>query len=118
MEVALAATWTGAAQRGFGLADLARWMCEHPAHLAGIGDRKGRIAPGYDADLVIWRPEAHFKVRGASLRHRHPVTAYEGLVLRGVVDRTMVRGEDVYRSGRFAEAPEGHRITPREHATL
>jgi len=110
VQVSVPAVWTGASQRGFTLVDLARWMCEHPAHLAGLGHRKGKLAPGYDGDLVIWRPEAHFVVRGASLRHRHSVTAYEGLALRGVVDRTIIRGVDVYRAGRFPEEPLGQWI--------
>ncbi len=101
LQLGLAAAWTGASFRGFGLGEIARWLCAAPAQLAGLGDRKGQIAPGYDADLVVWHPEESFKVRGASLEHRHALTAYEGMTLRGVVESTFVRGVEVYREGRI-----------------
>ena len=44
LELALAAVWTGATGRGFRPADIARWMSEAPASLAGLAGRKGRIA--------------------------------------------------------------------------
>ena len=96
LQIALSAVWTGARERGFTLEDLARWMCAAPARLAGLEGRKGALAPGYDADLVIWDPEASFAVDPATLRHRHPVTPYAGRTLHGVVQRTLLRGEDVF----------------------
>lgn len=101
LQLGLAAAWTGASSRGFGLGEIARWLCAAPAQLAGLGARKGWIAPGYDADLVVWRPEGSFMVRGASLEHRHALTAYEGMTLRGIVESTFVRGVEVYRKGRI-----------------
>ena len=76
LQLALPAVWTGARRRGFGLADLARWMCAAPARLAGLADRKGAIAPGHDADLVVWDPEASFTVDATALHHRHKITPY------------------------------------------
>lgn len=96
LQLGLAATWTGACRRGFGLADIARWMCENPARLAGLAGRKGRIAPGCDADLVIFEPETEWTVRGAELYHRHKATPYDGRTLRGVVNRTILRGRIIY----------------------
>jgi allantoinase len=96
LQLALAAVWTGARERGFTIADLAGWMCAAPARLAGLEGRKGAIAPGYDADLVVWDPEASFEVRPEELQHRHKITPYAGRTLAGVVRRTFVRGETVY----------------------
>lgn len=96
LQIALSAVWTGARERGFTLEDLARWMCAAPARLAGLEGRKGTLAPGYDADLVIWDPEASFVVDPATLRHRHPVTPYAGRTLYGVVWRTLLQGEDAF----------------------
>lgn len=106
LELSLAATWTGAQARGHGLVDLSRWMSNEPARLAGL-DRKGRIAPGCDADLVIFDAEAEWTVDPARLRQRHPITPYAGRTVRGVVRQTFVRGGCVYENGRFAERPEG-----------
>jgi allantoinase len=96
LQLGLAATWTGARTRAFGLPDVARWMCENPAKLAGIGGRKGRIAPGYDADLVVFNPDKEWTVRAEALHHRHKLTPYDGMTLRGVVKRTILRGRTVY----------------------
>ncbi|HJQ65719.1 MAG TPA: allantoinase AllB [Gemmatimonadales bacterium] len=106
LELSLAACWTGAHARGHGLSDLARWLCAGPARLAGL-DQKGRIAPGCDADFVIFDPDAVWTVDPARLRQRHPITPYTGMALRGVVQRTFVRGLSVYANGRSMERPEG-----------
>ncbi len=106
LEISLAATWTGARSHGRGLSAIARWMCREPARLAGL-DRKGRIAPGCDADFVVFEPDATWTVEAARLHQRHPVTPYAGLALRGKVRRTFVRGVCVYEDGRFPGPPTG-----------
>jgi allantoinase len=100
LELSLAATWTGARARGHGLADLARWLAEAPARLAGLGS-KGRIAVGCDADLVVFEPDAQFTVNPAQLRQRHQITPYARMTLSGVVRQTFVRGVSVYEDGAF-----------------
>ena len=91
LQLGLPAVWTAAAARGHDLADVARWMATAPARLAGL-THKGAIAPGCDADLVAFDPEAAFTVDPAALHHRNPVTAYAGRTLRGVVRATWLRG--------------------------
>jgi allantoinase len=107
LELSLAATWTGARARGHGLADLARWTATAPAARVGLAGRKGAIVPGADADLVVFAPEAAFRVTGASLQHRHPQTPYEGRELVGVVERTWLRGHEVFRRGAPTAPPVG-----------
>ena len=107
LQLALPAVWTEARQRGFTVENLAEWMCAAPARLAGLADRKGRIAPGYDADFVIWDPEASFEVDAERLQHRHKVTPYAGRTLFGVVRHTLLRGETVYRNGEIIGLPDG-----------
>ncbi len=107
LQLALPAVWTEARERGFTVADLARWMCAAPARLAGLQEGKGVIAPGYDADLVIWDPDASFVVDPRQLLHRHKLTPYAGRTLYGTVRRTLLNGEVIYERGRVAEDPQG-----------
>jgi allantoinase len=89
------------------LEEIAPWMCRRPAELAGFAGRKGRLAVGHDADLVVWDPDAIFEVRPQVLLHRHPLTPYAGLRLRGVVEATFLRGVAVYDGGEVAARPRG-----------
>jgi allantoinase len=107
LQLGLPAVWTGARARGFGLADVVRWMATRPAELAGLPG-KGRIAVGCDADLVAFDPEAAFTVDPAALHHKNPVTPYAGRELHGVVRATYLRGEPV------TDAPRGRFLTPSE----
>lgn len=92
---------------GFDAASIALWMSERPARLAGLASRKGSIAPGRDADLVVFDPEREWVVRGRELLQRHPVTPYEGHTLRGQVRRTYLRGSLVFDAGQLGQGPAG-----------
>lgn len=107
LQLSLPAVWTGARERGFSVSDLTKWMCAAPARLAGIAGRKGSIAEGQDADLVIWEPEVRFAVDPARLEHRHKLTPYAGRNLYGRVRKTLLRGETVYDHGAFLDRPTG-----------
>ena len=74
-------------------------MSAAPARLAGLDGRKGSIAAGKDADLVVWDPDAAFVVDERRLHQRHKRTPYDGLTLRGRVIETYARGRVVYRDG-------------------
>jgi allantoinase len=93
LQLGLPLTWTQARRRGLGLAQVAAWMAAAPARLAGL-TAKGRIAPGYDADLCVLAPDQSFTVDPARLHHKHPATTpYTGRTLHGVVHTTMLRGQ-------------------------
>ncbi|GII59944.1 allantoinase [Sphaerisporangium krabiense] len=94
LQVALPAVWTEARARGHTLADVARWMSEAPARLAGLPG-KGAIAPGRDADLVAFDDTAAFTVDAARLHHRNPITPYHGRTLTGAVLTTWLRGREL-----------------------
>ena len=99
LQLRLPAIWTGARERGFTLEDVTRWTARAPARLVGLESRKGQLAPGADADLVVWHPEREFTVEPTDLRHRHKLTPWLGRRLAGVVEATYLRGEPVYRRG-------------------
>ena len=107
LQLRLPVVWTEAQRRGFSLLDVTRWMCANPAKQVSFDSRKGSIAVGCDADLVIWNPDAQFTVSAASLQHRHKLTPYDGEVLSGVVQKTFLRGEKIYDEGKFTPAPPG-----------
>ncbi|MBK7402596.1 MAG: allantoinase AllB [Myxococcales bacterium] len=116
LELGFLATYTEATARGFDLPTISRWVSSTPAALAGVAHRKGRIAEGLDADLVVFDPEATTVVDAAALHHRHAITPWAGRKLRGRILRTMLRGETLHEAGRFGAAPAGIRVdagTPR-----
>jgi allantoinase len=107
LQMALPAVWTQARRRGHTLSDLVSWLGRQPAELVGLAGRKGFLASGCDADLVVFDPDTEFTVRPELLHHRHKVTPYQGQTLRGRVDRTYLRGRLVYDAGRFQGTPRG-----------
>jgi allantoinase len=110
ISLGLSVVWTKAFEGGFGLADVARWMAARPAALAGIEGRKGRLAAGFDADLVVFSPEANFMVSENDLYFRHRVSPYVGERLRGIVRKTYVRGHLVFAEGDFVGKPVGREV--------
>jgi allantoinase len=107
LQLGLPVMWTKLSGRDYSLKHLVRWMCSGPARLAGLEKQKGAIAIGYDADIVIWAPEKRFVVRTKMIQHRHKLTPYLNMPLRGAVEATFLRGEMIYDQGRFVGAPQG-----------
>jgi allantoinase len=110
LSVALPLVWTDAQRRGFTLSDIARWMAEAPARLAGLEGRKGRIAAGYDADMVVFDPETEFVVTEKNLNYRHPVSPYLKEKLSGIVEATYLRGQLVFANGEFPGGNSGREV--------
>ena len=96
LQLGLSVLYTLATERGHGLEQLFRWNAAGPARLAKLDHRKGKLAPGFDADIAIWDDAATFTVEPASLRHRNKATPYAGRTLRGRVQKTFVRGALAY----------------------
>jgi allantoinase len=106
LEMSLAAVSTAFDRSAEAFALLVKWMSHAPARLAGLDDRKGRIAAGFDADLVVWDPDARWTVDPAALQQRHKLTPYAGRTLRGRVRATYLRGACVW-DGAIAGPPAG-----------
>ncbi len=109
LQLALPALWTTARKHNCSLEQLAAWLCEKPAELAQL--KKGRLAPGYAADFVVWDPEETFTVDSTKLYHRHKLTPYAGQTLYGVVKQTWLNGKRIFHQGTFEQPASGHLIT-------
>lgn len=112
LELGLSVLHTLGAARGHDVARIAAWNTTGPARLAGLASRKGQLAPGFDADFVIWDDRAERLVDPAALHHRHKLTPYAGRTFRGQVEATWVRGRPAFtRSEGFASRPVGEFVS-------
>jgi dihydropyrimidinase len=101
IETLLAIAWSEGVARGRitpeRLVDL---VATTPARLFGL-ERKGSIAVGKDADIVLFAPGPHRTLRAADLHHTSDYTPYEGVEITGAVRSVFQRGRPVIREGRF-----------------
>ncbi|HEY9682168.1 MAG TPA: allantoinase AllB [Drouetiella sp.] len=102
LQFVLPTVWTQAKQRGVSIEQLSKWVSQGSARFLGLHESKGHLKPGYDADIVVWNPEAVTKIDSSIIQHRHKVTPYDGMELFGKVEKTFVRGQLVYDNGNFA----------------
>ena len=107
LQFGLSIIWSEAQERGYSLTDVVNWMATEPANFAGLGGKKGQIACGYDADLVVFDAEESYCIDPAMIKYRHKITPYKGREVKGVVKRTYVRGQMVYRDNELLGKPVG-----------
>lgn len=100
-------------RRGVSLPRLAALLADAPARLLGLA-RKGRIAPGMDADFALIEPEREWTLEAGALETRSGISPYVGRTFVGAVATTMVRGRIVYRDGSFPAGPGYGRFVRRE----
>lgn len=108
LQFSLSVFYTGAQSRGFDLAQVSHSLCAAPAKFVGLAN-KGSIAPGMDADLVVFDTAARFRVEPAMIAHRHDVSPYVGMELTGLVKETWLRGKQIYGQN-LAVTPSGRAI--------
>jgi allantoinase len=110
LGLALSVLWTGMRQRNVGIENISSWMAAGPARLAGLQDKKGALAPGADADFVVFDPDAAWTVTPDHLHFRHKISPYLGATLQGVVHETWLRGQRIFCNGSFSDAPHGQEL--------
>lgn len=88
-----------------GPVELARLMSEGPARVFGMWPRKGRLAPGADADVCVWDPRARWTISAATQQQAVDYTLYEGMEAHGRAHLVYVGGVLAARDG----APTGAR---------
>jgi len=98
-------------RRGLRLERIAALLAFHPAQRFRISAR-GRIAPGYSADLALLDLAACFTPKPEDLLQRHRLSPYVGGCFRGVVERTLRRGETIFAGGACAPSHGGTLVRP------
>ena len=83
------------------------------AKMYGLYPKKGSIAPGFDADLVLWDPNRRETIRQDLLHHGADYTPYEGLAVTGWPVVTLLRGKVVAEEGRILGQPGDGAFLPR-----
>ena len=114
LQFGLPLIWSEARERGFSLPAVVDWMATRPAQFAGLGARKGRIAPGYDADLVVFDDSGSFTISPEIIKYRHKITPYEGRQVTGIVERTLLRGHEIFANGEIIGASRGQPLLKKE----
>lgn len=97
----------GVLRRGLPLRWLARVLSETPSKLFGLYPRKGVIAVGSDADLVVLDPSGTGTIRAASMHTASDYTLFEGFGLQGRLVLSMARGHVLLAEGRL-QVDAGH----------
>jgi allantoinase len=85
LQLGISLIWTEARRRGIPLEQVVDWMSRRP----------GQLALGYDADFSVFAADDSFVVDAKKLKHKNPVTPYDGKPLAGVVRRTFLRGAEI-----------------------
>jgi len=70
------------------------------------------MVPGADADLAIVDVSKSFELHADDLMQRHPRSPYIGARFRGAVERTIRRGETIFRNGKITAQTRGVLIRP------
>ena len=83
------------------LPQLVKYACANPARVAGLYPEKGVIRAGADADLVILDPDREWTMTTGRMHGNADYTCYEGMKVRGAVERVLLRGKTIVRDGEF-----------------
>ena len=109
LETFLPALHTEFARRGLPVERMVELACSAPARLFGLGARKGRLAVGCDADLVIFDPDEEWCFNASRSLSSARWSPWDGRTLRGRVRSTFLRGREVY---------DGENVTPAQGTCL
>ena len=89
------------------VAGMCRALCENPAKLYGLYPRKGVIAAGSDADIVVYDPRASHILTARDMVTKAGYTPFEGLRTEGGIAKVYLRGSLMVEDGRIVGGPEG-----------
>lgn len=90
----------GVTTRKISLATMCRVLSETPAKLYGMFPRKGILAAGADADIVVYDPEADHILRAEDMVSAAGYTPYEGFITKGSIQQVWLRGKLMVENGK------------------
>ena len=96
---------------------LNRWVelcCTNQAKLFGMYPQKGTIAPGSDADIVVWDPDATHTISAATHHQCTDYNLYEGMEIRGMPSVVLSRGRVLVQNGEWKGEQGAGRFVPRK----
>jgi dihydroorotase-like cyclic amidohydrolase len=113
METLLPLVYDGGVNRGrISLVRLVQVLCENPARIFGLYPRKGTLAVGSDADLLILDPDREFTIRAENQHSRAGYTLYEGRRVLGWPEMSFQRGKPVLQRGQVVAEPGKAQFLP------
>lgn len=93
------------------LPDLVRLCARNPAGRFGLGRRKGRIATGYDADILILDPSQSSTIANADQVSRAGYTPFDGWTVKARLTSVFLRGREIVREGKMIGPKVGNIVT-------
>jgi dihydroorotase len=94
-------------EKVIGLTDLVRMCAFNPARRFGLGNNKGSIAPGFDADLLVVDRRQTSRISDSEQATRAGYTPFDGWEVSGRLDRVFLRGQEIVRDGKLTGGPRG-----------
>ena len=104
LETFLAGMVTAGLRHDVALPDLLGYLTWRPADVFGLGDRKGRLAVGRDADVAVFDPRTPWTFHATDTPSAADWSAFDGWTFTGRVEATYVRGRQVFADGRVTGA--------------
>ncbi len=111
-ETMLRLVYDGVARGVLSLERMVRAVAENPARIFGLYPRKGTLAPGSDADLVLYDPRVREPIAWRTQHSRASYTPYEGREVVGMPTLTMQRGEVLVEKGELVARPGRAQFLP------
>lgn len=107
----------GVAEGRISIEQMARVLSENPAKLYGAYPRKGILAEGSDADIVLYDPAGEYRITAADQAYHMDYNPYEGFRVRGRIERVYLRGRLGVQNGKVLE-DHGGEFIPRGRSML
>ena len=105
IETRLTLLWQGVVEKRLSPNRFVELVSTGPARIHGLCPRKGVLAPGSDADIVLWDPEREVRLDAATLHMRVDYSPYEGMTVRGGPAKVFSRGECIVDGDQFLGQP-------------